>query len=233
MQNKTEFILVDKQEEAVDVMSLYLKTTDGSKYKFKAGQYVDIKPPSINGHGKSYTISSSPSDELVRVTVKRQGTVSSAIINMEIGDKIIFEGPYGVFYPEDGMKDIVMLAAGIGVTPFFSVIKDHFENKKDTNITLIYSNKTKADITFAKDLNDIKIDNPNLEIVHCITRENTTFGDITDNTRINEDVIKKHITNHNDKNYYICGSISFVRDMWKILKNIGISEENIYTEAFY
>lgn len=233
MQNKTEFILVKKEIETDDVTSLFFKTSDGAKYDFKAGQYVDIRPPSISGHGKSYTISSAPSDELVRITIKRQGAVSSAIIDMTVGEKIDFEGPYGVFYPEDDVKDVVMLAAGIGITPFFSVIKDCYENKKSIDITLIYSNKTKVGITFAKDLKDIKIDNPSFKIVHCITQEKTSCPCIAENTRIDGDIIKKHITNHKDKCYYICGSISFVRDMWNTLKSIGIVEENIYTEAFY
>jgi ferredoxin-NADP reductase len=233
MQNRTEFELVKKEIEANDVTSLYFKAADGKKYNFTAGQYVDIRPPLINSHGKSYTISSSPSDELVRITIKRKGPVSSAIIDLNIGDKIEFEGPYGVFYPEKDMSDVVMLAGGIGITPFFSVIRDRVGAGLDSNITLLYSNKTKQDISFFEGLNKIASQNNYIKIVHCLTQEFTKDSSISEFTRINESIVNRYAAPSSDKNYYICGSIGFVADMWKMLKLVGISEENIYTESFY
>lgn len=231
--NKREVILISKKDEAIDVVSLYFKTVDGEKFDFISGQYVDIKPPSINGHGKSYTISSTPDDELIRITIKRKGAVSSAIIDLNIGDSITFEGPYGNFYPEDNMHDVVFLAGGIGVTPFISFINSNISAKSDTNITLLYSNKTVQDVTFLNDLSELSKKNENLKVVHFITQEKIDDLWISEFERIDKDNINKYAAPLSDRNYYICGSISFVADTWRMLKSVGVDEESIYTESFY
>lgn len=231
--NKTEFILVDKKEEASDVISLFFKTVDNSKYEFIPGQYVGVKPPFVKGHGKCYTISSIPSEKAVSLTIKRKGEVSSALIDMCVGDKVTFDGPYGNFYPEESMSDVVMIAGGIGVTPFYSAIKSKLESDIKTKITLIYSNKTKNDIVFYDSLNELSKDNPLLDIIYCLTQEKTNDPLINEYVRIDNDMLNRYVAPNKNRCYYICGSISFVDSIWKALKEIGVLEDAIFTESFY
>jgi ferredoxin-NADP reductase len=231
--NKTEFILVDKKNENNDVTSLFFKQTDNNKFKFIPGQYVDIKLQSILGHGKSYTISSDPSDESVRLTIKRKGVISSAIIDMQVDDSIIFDGPYGNFYPDDTVNDIVMIAGGIGVAPFYSIIKNQSLMDSDKKIKLIYSNKTKSDIIFFDGLNELAKNNNNLEIIYCLTQEKSVDAVIGENRRIDKGMLKSCVMQDTDRCYFICGSIGFVDSIWRTLKVLGVLEEKIFTEAFY
>jgi ferredoxin-NADP reductase len=233
MQNKREFVLVSKQDEAKDVVSLLFKPVDNLGYKFVSGQYVDVKPSSFWGHSKSYTISSTPNDNLVQLTIKRQGDMSSAMIDMSIGGAANFDGPYGNFYPDKYMDDIVMIAGGIGITPFHSIIKNALESDGKAKITLIYSNKTQRDITFFDSLNRLTKSNPTFKIIYCLTREKITDSRITESGRISQNLINKYISPLSHKQYYICGSIGFVNDTWRMLKDMNIAEENIYTESFY
>jgi ferredoxin-NADP reductase len=231
--NKREFILVDKKYETMDVISLLFRPVDNLNYDFIPGQYIDVKPPLFFGHSKSYTMSSTSNDSLIRLTIKRNGNMSSSMIDMPIGSTVVFNGPYGNFYPDKTMDNIVMIAGGIGITPFYSVIKNKIESGSNTKITLIYSNKTKKDITFFKSLNELMDDNPNLKIVHCITREITTDSRISENGRIDENIISEYASPLKEACYYVCGSIGFVDNMWQILKSMHIKEDEIYTEAFY
>jgi len=231
--NNKEFILLDKKNEANNVTSLYFKTSDGSPFLYKSGQYINVKPLSVSGHGKSYTISSSPSEKLLCLTVKRKGTVSSALIDLAVGEKITFDGPYGFFYPEVYDKDIVMIAGGIGITPFYSILKDKISNNIPGKIYLFYSNKILTDITFFEDLNKVAKENTWLNVVHCITQEKTKHPSIKEHSRIDKKMFKKYLTSFSNKNYFICGSISFVNDMWKLLKENGVLEEEIFTESFF
>lgn len=234
MHNKIqEFILVDKKIEATDIFSLFFKPTDDSKYKYRPGQYVNIKPLSSNSHSKSYTISSIPSDEFVVLTIKRSGDVSSSILDMQIGDKILFDGPHGNFYPENLTENIVMIAGGIGVTPFYSIIRSLIESKSNSKITLIYSNKTKQNIIFFDDLNKLSNKDPNLKIIYCLTQEKTDNPFISELRRIDQNIINKYAPYTKNTSYYICGSIKFTGDMWQSLKSMNVSEEDIFTEAFF
>jgi len=231
--NNREFILVEKKKETEDVTSLYFQTADGLSFPFKSGQYINVKPRSVSGHGKSYTISSSPSEKLLCLTIKRKGVVSSALIDMVTGEKVIFDGPYGFFFPEDYIYDVVMIAGGIGSTPFYSVIKDKVANNIPGRVHLLYSNKTLSDITFLNDLNKIAKENKWLNIIHCLTQDKTKHSLIKEYSRIDKKILKKNLTSLNKKKYFICGSIAFVNDLWKLLKSEAVPEEDIFTESFF
>lgn len=229
-----EFILVDKKEEAENITSLFFKPTSGSKYKYIPGQYVNIRPLGVQGHGKSYTISSTQSEKFVCITVKRKGVVSSALVDLRVGDKLILEGPYGNFYPENNVKDIVMIAGGIGITPFYSVIKSKLESKNNKNkILLIYSNKTTKETPFFEELINLEKNSSLLKVVYCLTQEKKRYSQVKEYSRIDKKILKKYIASVDNKCYYVCGSISFVDDMWRALKGVGVPEECIFTESFF
>jgi len=152
--NKQEFILVNKKIVAENITSLYFKPAKKINYKYVSGQYVIVKPNSVS-HGKAYTISSTPKEKYICLTIKKKGEVSSAMIDLKIGEKIIFEGPYGYFYPEKKAKNIVMFAGSIGVTPFYSIIKSRIESNCKNESLLFYSNKSVSQTPFFEELNKL------------------------------------------------------------------------------
>ena len=254
--NKREFLLVSKKDEAENIISLFFKPADGESFDFIAGQYVSVTLPSIVGRSKCYTISSSPSEKLICLTVKKQGEFSSALIDFAAGDKLVFNGPFGRFYPEENCKDAVFIAGGIGVTPFFSVIKEKINprtyevgegvnSKKKPKIALFYSNKTISSIAFFDELNKLKESKVIDNLVYFLTQENPSTGSqlsqdfggqagqAREYSRINKELLKKHLVSFAKRHYYLCGSIQFVNAIWKDLKESGVPEENIFTESFY
>ncbi|MDO8442712.1 MAG: FAD-binding oxidoreductase [bacterium] len=234
MENKNrEFVLVSKKDEAENIASLFFKPADGAGFNFIAGQYVSVKVPSIVGRSKCYTISSSPNEKLICLTVKRQGVFSSALIDTAINDKLIFGGPYGKFYPEENCEDIVFIAGGIGVTPFFSVIKEKINSKAKPKLTLLYSNKTISGIAFFDELNDLAKNKGIDKLVYFLTQEKGKHPLVQEYSRMNKESLKKHLVSFGKRNYYLCGSIQFVNAIWKDLKESGVPEENIFTESFY
>lgn len=233
LKNNREFLLVSKKKEAENITSLFFKSVDGLSFDFIAGQYVSVALPSISGRSKCYTISSSPSEKLICLTVKKQGEFSSALIDLEVGEKLIFNGPFGRFYPEENCEDIVFIAGGIGVTPFFSVIKDKVDSKTKPKIALLYSNKTISGIAFFDELNKLKENRVVDNLVYFLTQENGKHPLVQEYSRINKELLKKHLICFDKRNYYLCGSIQFVNAVWKDLKENGVPEENIFTESFY
>ena len=233
MQNKKELVLVKKQNETTDVVSLYFKLVDGGIFDFIPGQFINVKPVAANGHGKFYTISGIPSDDSLCLTIKKKNNISLQMIDMKIGEKIFVDGPYGIFYPDNDMQDIVMIAGGVGITPFYSYIKNECEkDDKQKKIRLLYSCKTTDDIIFLNDINKLSSYNPNFKVNYYLTQDNNN-NTIGEKKRIDKNVLLERVAPAIDRNYYICGSISFVDDIWRNLKEIGVLEECIYTEAFY
>lgn len=76
-------------------------------------------------HSHPYSISAMPRPPYMRLTVKSLGDQSSALATLQPGTRVFAEGPYGAFtHHKSETKQIVMIAAGIGITPLRSLLED-------------------------------------------------------------------------------------------------------------
>ena len=229
------FVLKEKVEEAGDVMTLKFKPVKGEIFTFKAGQFslFSFLDNRAEGKMRAYTISSLPGDKFLAISVKKAGIFSSALHKMKIGDKIKIGEARGDFYPKKGMKNIVFLSAGIGIAPFYCLIKDFYARKSKDKITLFYSSRTKKEIIFFDELNKIAKKWPNLKLVYLLTREQVKDRCISECCRIDMIILKKYLDdNLKGKYYFICGPGEFVTDKRRELKECGVKDECIKIEAF-
>lgn len=219
------------------MFTLELTLIEGRGFDFKAGQFATfriLKEGSPNNFGKSYTITSLSGDDFLAITVKKMGAFSGALYGLEIGDKMAVAGPYGNFYPSESEKaPIVFLAGGIGVTPFYAVIKDFYKRAVNRKIFLLYSNRSRADIIFFKELEEISNKWENLKIIYILTREKEKYPEISEYERLNIGMLRKYLGDLGGKDYFICGPSNFVSDMREQLKNNEIERDRIKVEAFY
>lgn len=212
-----------------------------SPLTFKPGQFVMLNADVLeNGQKKfvkrAYSISSSPLiKEHIDLTVKiypEKGLVSKRLYNMKVDEEMEMTGPFGFFLLDENIhKDIVMIAGGVGVTPFMSMLR-FIKDKKLSNInaTLLYSSKTPEDIIFGKELlNETYPEN--IKVHLTITRPNgNNWSGITG--RINEEVIRKLVPEISKPFYYICGPTVMVEETAKLLKTMGIEDSKIKLERF-
>lgn len=232
-ENKEKFTIVGRQVETEDTVTLKLVNEKGVITKYNPGQFITVFFPELNTpEGKSYSISSHPREDTLNITVKAMGQFSNKLFSLKINDKILISPPYGFFFSENTDKDITIFAAGIGIAPFRSVIYDSLVLFPDRKILLNLSNKSSKNIIFKKELSELEAKFKNFKTQHYITQEDKVTKPMIKG-RVNvEKSIKKNT--HSSKNeYFICGSISFVRDIWNRLRDCGVSEDYIYTEAFF
>lgn len=230
--SKVKYIVKEKIQETKNVVTLKL-SCDAGVPEYKAGQFITVYfDDTGNTEGKSYTISSEPSEQTLNITVKDMGQFSHKLCTMNIGDIVEASSPYGYFYSESENVTLVMIAGGIGVTPFRSMIADSLKNNPSRKLILFYSNKTTDNIVFENEFEDMQKIYSNFLVRNYITQQDAKKEGFN-NGRIKVVDILEEIKNIKDKELLICGSIPFVRDFWKGLKDSGISEETIYTEAFF
>lgn len=233
---KFDCILVSKKKEAEGIVTLKFKPKKAGKISFIPGQYVIIYLKNESGpKGKPYTISSIPDDRFLSVTVKKAGEFSTALHNLIIGAGVIIGEPMGRFFPEEKSGELVFLAAGIGVAPFFSIIRNYAKRGllKNKKIYLFYSNKTKKDIAFFDELNGISDKNKNQRIFYYLTRQKIKDSRIKEFKRIDTESIRDKLGYFENKDYFICGSMDFVSSIRKIILDGGVEKQNIHVESFY
>lgn len=159
MADTIPLIVTSIRQETDSVKSVFLQTADGTTLDYKAGQFITFLF-SINNREirRSYSFSSSPAfREPLCITIKRY---PNGIISRWIHDTwkagMIFNSlkPAGIFtidYNPGVSRDIFLIAAGSGITPVFSLLKDILINEPTAHITLIYSNQSLSHAVFYND----------------------------------------------------------------------------------
>lgn len=231
---RKKYIVRENLAEAPDVFTLKLSREDGSATAYTPGQFINIYLGEEKiSKGKSYSISSEPAEEMLNITVKKMGEFSSRLCALNSGDSVFASEPCGYFYSESPSGALVLLAGGIGITPFRSIALDATRKNSQRKFFLFYSNKTTRDILFFKTFNDLEDKNSNFKAAYFITRQEQIPDDMV-RGRLNADIILKIIGGEvTGAEFFICGSISFTRDLWRGLRDSGISAEKLYTEAFF
>jgi NAD(P)H-flavin reductase len=233
--------LIKSVQETYDIVTLYLEGDDAKFAERKAGQFVSVSLPSQEGWSAPhpFTISSAPEDKILSITVKKSGSFTGALHELPPGSKLRCLGPLGKFCRDiDSQPAIVMIGGGIGITPFLSVLR-HFRNISSVNkITLIWINKTRADVFAQNEIAELsKL--LNLTIIHCLSREadvqdffQAQFPNILyEKGHLSLDILKKYKVEKNAA-FYLCGPPPMMDSALAGLAGLQIFQSSIEREMF-
>ena len=168
------------KQETHDTKTFIFEDGDsgGRQFDYRAGQYLTFRYDDIAAKPpiRSYTMSSAPCDgDHIAVTVKRVegGLVSNWMCDhLKIGSVLRARGPIGKFIydPVEDQKHIVFIAAGSGVTPFVSIMKEIASRPAEPiKATLLVAYRTSHDIICASELTELAA-NPNLRVQMTFSR---------------------------------------------------------------
>lgn len=227
---------------AIEAGVLSLVLTPESKadhLQFAAGQYVAIsfkrtgRPTPV----RCFSIVSSPHDEKLAFAIRVRGRFTQAATELRAGDTVAVEGPFGDFTLNEAYdKRVVMLAAGIGITPFISMLRYASEEQLPIPITLLFANRSAKAIPFMDELLALMQSNPLLQVSFFVTgREELPISG--DNYLIPGAIGQQHIgqlvgEKIEGSTYFICGPQGFMKTMQKFLRRQGVDERRIVTESF-
>lgn len=235
-----ELILVDKVKECDDIISFYFKDKEGKKLvKHKAGQYLPFKiktdDPKYKDEIRTYSLSMKPNEYLYRISVKKvEGGLISTYLHekLEIGDAIEAMIPAGLFTLEnrDKKKPLVLIAAGIGITPLLSMAYEGIED--DSDVTFIQAVQNSQIQPFNYDINKIsEITNLKSYVFYSNPIDQDIIGE---NYNVLGFIGKEWIGNNLDLNseFYFCGPPIFMKILNKALIELGVDRKNINFEFF-
>lgn len=219
------FTLIDRKwhnEEHYD-----LKFRKPENFDFKPGQYLTVR---FNYNGevlpRAFSISSSPTEDHIMFTIKKEGRVSGKLGEIDIGSEIEARGPFGLFNLDENFKSVVFIAGGTGIAPFRSMVKYILDKDLDINIKLFYSARTEKDLLFKDEFE--KINSEKFSFVPAVTRDENFKGF---KGRIDLNFLKENINNFNSL-FYICGPQGFVDYIKWILNKLNIDEKMIKVEKW-
>jgi predicted ferric reductase len=211
--------------EANGIYSVYISGRRIQKYKYKAGQYAHWRflHPHFILQNHPFSISSIPGSDHLRFTFKTSGDFTNKLCSVPIGTRLFVDGPRGSFVTDHSNgRRVLMIAGGIGVSPFVPLAKSLLEDNRD--VTVLYSVVSRADVAFGEEFEQVAKSYPNsFRLAIHVASER---GYIT------EASLLKFISQDKDEVVYICGPPAMINAIIKQLKNIGFNDDQIIAEQF-
>ena len=164
------------------------------------------------------------------------GKMSSYVFGLKPGDKVKVFGPYGEFFAKDTDAEMVFIGGGAGMAPMRSHIFDQLRRiKTKRKISFWYGARSLREMFYEEDYNTLAAENENFEW-HVALSDPQPEDNWTGMTGfIHNVVLENYLKNHpapEDCEYYMCGPPMMNAAVVKMLKDLGVEDENIALDEF-
>ncbi len=226
----TKIKSIVSENEANDIKTIeleFVKEEDYKAFDYIPGQFAEVN---VIGKGESpIGIASSPTEEgTIKFTIKRMGTVTSAVHGAELGDTIGIRGPMGNGWPMEELKgkNIVVIGGGFAFSTLRSLILyvlDEKHRKDYGNITVIYGNRNSAEVLYREVLEEWE-KRDDIEIVLTIDGPEDTW---TRKVGYVAAVVKEVAPSPDNAVAIICGPPIMIRTAQNELLKLNWKDEQI------
>ena len=238
--------VVDAIQETHDARTFVLRVPAllRRRYRYHAGQYLTVVVD-IDGRRlrRAYSLSSEPGEPHLTITLKRVagGVVSNHLIDtVRTGARIRVEEPRGRFgaaLDSAGPAALVLIGAGSGITPLFSLVKFVVRTQPGREVHLLYGNRTPGSTIFLRAVTDLaaRYDRFHLTLVHSRIAGADPWpglrGRITP-ALLHDYLHRRVVSGTAAAQYYLCGPDTLIDSAATALTAVGVSEGAIHREYF-
>jgi 3-ketosteroid 9alpha-monooxygenase subunit B len=221
--------VVEVIPETEDAHSVVLEVADADAFRYKPGQFLTVAVPSdrTGTVARCYSLSSAPHEtDLLKITVKRtaEGYGSNWICdNLAQGHELRVLPPSGIFTPADLDADLLLFAAGSGITPVISIAKSALAEGAG-KVVLLYANRDERSVIFAGELTELAEKHPDrFVVVHWL--ESVQGLPAPEHMR----AFAEHFLSYDA---FVCGPGPFMSGVVQVLKDLGFPRERRHQEKF-
>jgi ring-1,2-phenylacetyl-CoA epoxidase subunit PaaE len=244
---------------SIEVSSIVKETADSvsvsfnipinlkEEFIFIPGQYLTLKML-ISGEEcrRSYSICSSSEENLTVAVKKVPKGLMSTFINkvLKVGDKIELMPPSGNFLLEpqsSNQRKFVGFAAGSGITPIMSMIKQLKIDEPNSEFLLFYSNKTDKETIFRNQFDHLISDRIKVQYIYTRQKSKGLFSKKSDSSKLYQgridqnkavDLLKANMSWINSDAFYLCGPEEMIFNVKNALESLGVINDKVKFELF-
>ena len=194
---------------------------------WQAGQHGIFEIPLVNGKTgrKPFSLSSAPSETDITITTRVRGKNASkykkSLLKLKKGTAVKLRGPVGRMHIKEPAKSYALLASGIGITPFRSMLMELYLQKQPTKVTVFYAGN-KENHFFREDFSEINSKMPNIKFVYIYLPE-----------RIRGQNIEETLGNElSETIFFVAGSSKMVKSLRRTLVGLNVPKKNIKSSVF-
>ncbi len=252
------YVVEEIENESSVIKSFYLKPQNPEHVpaRYKAGQFVTLRIPPEQGDTQSkpvvrtYTASSAPSDDYLRISVKKEpstsedlpeGLVSNRLHrDYNVGDIIEMKPPSGVFtFDPAETRPAVLIGGGIGITPMVSMANEALAHGVKTrnmrSVTMISAAKSADQRAFFDELSNLEKNSGGyIKSYWALSQPEPDLKpgkDFHHHGRISKELLQAILPIDN-YDFYLCGPVGFMQSVYDLLLDLGVQDANIHSESF-
>lgn len=229
-----------KIQESRDITSFYLVPADGRPLDpFTAGQHLPIEvqiPGQVGTSKRTYSLSGPPQDgRFYRISVKREDKgLVSRFLHDDVREGSVIEAhkPSGDFVIPEGDAPLVLISAGVGLTPMVSMLYAAF--RQDRPVWYVHGARNGTNHAMDDEVRRLLAQYPNAKQEVFLSRPDE--NDIQGTTYTHEGRIStEHLLKLNagpQAHYLLCGPIAFISEIAGDLEKSGVPAEQVHFETF-
>jgi len=230
--------LLNRVDVAEGTVAFYFQKPPG--FDFQPGQSADLtflNTPETDSEGntRTFSIASPPFEsELMFTTRMRDTAFKRSLRKVPLGTALKMDMATGSFtLHKNSAKPAVFLAGGIGITPFFSILRQADHDQIPHKLYLFYSNRRPEDAAFLETLQRMITTNPNFRFIGTMTDMSQSDQDWEGETgHVNKEMLLRYVDDLKGPIYYIAGPPAMVAGLRKMLVTSGIDEDDIRADEF-
>jgi len=232
------FYLAERYLESELVCSFIFKPVDAQGVcDYSPGQYLGIKvAPDTSDYTeiRQYSLSDKANGEYYRISVKRElgdkpGLVSNYLHDkLEVGHEVEIMPPAGDFLLQQNDKPLVLISAGVGITPMMSMLETLVGNQTQQDIHFLHACESQQQHSFRDRLATLDFVTDKLR---SITWYQHPTQPLTDN-QFQGFMQLEGLELPEDGHYYLCGPVAFMGFAKQQLLTLGIDSNQIHYEVF-
>lgn len=215
--------VIRSADETPDYMSLYFERP--RNFMYEPGDWIDIHTYGDQLAGGSvYSLSSSPYEPDLRITFRRGSSpMKKMLAVLQAGEKVMmaeYGNDYGFRMSEH--RRSILIAGGVGVAPFRSMLHQMAEQGSNNAVQLIYLN-TSEDFLFRQEFDTWKSQLAGLQIHYIATK---------DLKRKDREKLLRGLLPDDDQQYYVSGPSGMVGSTLDLLEKFGVSRKSVKVDDF-
>ena len=232
LMRRRPYRVVEVRQELPDVHTLVVEPEGHVGMNFRAGQYawmtVGPSPYSLQQH--PFSFSSSAHSGAMSFTAKAVGDFTSSWGQIEPGERVHLEGPFGAFTLDADSEGAVFVVGGIGVTPAMSILRTMRDTGDDRPVVLVYANPDIDSIPFREELDELG-DVLDLHVVHVL--EEPPAGWPGEEGFVDRDLLERVLPpDCRTYEFFLCGPEPMMDAVETALRDMGVSWRQVYSERF-
>jgi predicted ferric reductase len=217
------------EREARGVFSVYISGRDLHKFEAEAGQFALWRFLDSRRWWQAhpFSISAIPDGRHLRVTVKNIGDYTSSIHQLRPGTPLLVEGPFGKFIERPANRKVVLIAAGIGITPIRPLAEEMAVDGFDVQV--LYRAHSEGDLIFKKELDALSARH-GVRIHYLLPQA----GGRRSNREawVQPAYLARLVPDVADRAAYVCGPVAMMRVLRQSLESLGVPRDRIRSEIF-